>query len=97
MNNWQLDQAVTGVKYNDKDPAKGAVITIANLQQMAMPLTLEMVLADGTKQRIQLPVETWLQGAVQTINVATTQKIKQVTLDPDHVLPDGNRANNVWK
>lgn len=97
LNNWPLDQAVTGVKYTDNDPAKGAVVTLANLEKMAMPVTLEIILADGTKQRVNLPVETWLQGAVQTVPVATTQKITSITLDPDKMLPDGNRANNVWK
>ncbi len=97
FNNWQLDQAVTGVHYTDNDPSKGATVTIANLEKMAMPVTLEIVLADGTKQRMQLPVETWLQSAVQDIHAATTQKVRSVTVDPDHMLPDGNRANNVWK
>lgn len=97
LNNWPLDQAVTGVAYTDKDPAKGAAITIANLEKMAMPVTLEIVLNDGTKQKMELPVETWLQGAVQTIHLTTSQKITQVTIDPDHALPDGNRNNNVWK
>lgn len=97
FNNWALDQAVTGVKYIDNDPAKGAMVTVANLEKMAMPATMEIELADGTKQRMQLPVETWLQGAVQNVPVTTRQKIKSITLDPDKQLPDNNRANNVWK
>jgi len=97
LNNWPLDQAVTGVKYTDNDPAKGAFITLVNLQKMAMPVTLEIVLANGTKQRLNLPVETWLQGGLQTIPVNTTQKITSVTVDPDKMLPDANRENNVWK
>ncbi len=62
-----------------------------------MPVTLEIVLKDGTKKRMELPVETWLQSKVQNIHVATKQKIASVTIDPDHVLPDSNRSNNVWK
>ena len=97
FNNWALDQAVTGVTYTDNDPLKGANVTIANLEKMAMPVTLEIVLKDGTKKRMELPVETWLQNKVQNIHVATQQKIASVTIDPDHVLPDSNRGNNVWK
>ncbi len=97
MNNWPLDIAVQSVKYTDNDPKKGADITIANLQKMAMPSTLEIVLKDGTKQRVQLPVETWIQNKVQTIHINTTQAISAVTLDPDNMLPDSNRKNNVWK
>ena len=55
------------------DYKNGADITIANLQKMAMPCTIEIVLEDGTKQSLQLPVETWMQSAVHTIHVETTQ------------------------
>jgi len=91
LNNWALDQAVIAVT---NDAAKGNTITIANLDQMAMPVTLEVVFSDGTKKRIELPVETWLQGNTQTVRVNGTQKITSVTIDPDHVLPDRNRVNN---
>jgi len=93
-NNWQLDMAVQSVSYKDNDPKNGADITIANLQKMAMPATIEIVLKDGSKQRLQLPVETWMQTAIHTIHVITTQKIQSVTIDPDALLPDSNRKNN---
>ncbi len=63
---------------------------------MAMPVTIEILLKDGTKQRLELPVETWLQNKVQTITLPTTQPVVSVTLDPDKKLPDSNRGNNVW-
>jgi aminopeptidase N len=97
LNNWSLDQAVQKVEYVDHDPKKGAQITIANLDRMVMPATLQLEWKDGTKQRIALPVETWLQSGVQVIRVAGGQALSSVTLDPDAQLPDGNRKNNVWK
>ncbi len=93
-NNWQLDMAVQSVSYKDNNPANGADITITNLQKMAMPATIEIVLKDGSKQRLQLPVETWMQAITHTIHVTTTQKIQSVTIDPDSLLPDSNRKNN---
>jgi hypothetical protein len=93
-NNWQLDLAVESVSYKDNDPKNGADITITNLQKMAMPATVEIVLKDGSKQRFQLPVETWMQSATHKIHLTTTQKIGSVTIDPDEVLPDSNRKNN---
>jgi len=93
-NNWQLDMAVQSVSYQDNDPKNGADITITNLQKMAMPATIEIVLKDGSKQRLQLPVETWMQTATHTIHLTTTQKIRSVTIDPDALLPDSNRKNN---
>ena len=97
QNNWQLDIAIQSVTYKNNDYKNGADITIANLQKMAMPCTIEIVLKDGSKQNIQLPVETWMQSAVHTIHLQTTKPLQSVTIDPAAMLPDSNRGNNVWK
>jgi len=97
LHNWSLDLAIQGVSYIDNDARKGTAITIVNLERMAMPATIELVWKDGSKQRISLPVETWLQSPVFVLKVAGGQALASATLDPDHVLPDGDRVNNVWK
>ncbi len=96
-NNWQFDAAVQSVSYVNNDYRNGAEITIANMQKMAMPLTIEVVLKDGTKQELKLPIETWMQSAFHTIYLPTTQPLQSVTIDPKAILPDSNRGNNVWK
>ena len=96
-NNWQLDLAVQSVTYKNDEYKNGADITIANLQKMAMPATIEIVLKDGSKQSIVLPVETWMQSDQHIIHLHTTQPLQSVTIDPASVLPDSNRANNSWK
>ncbi len=96
-NNWQLDLAIQSVSYKNNDYKNGADITIVNLQKMAMPATIEIVLKDGSKQSFQLPVETWLQSAVHTIHLETRQQLQSVTIDPAEILPDNNRGNNKWK
>jgi hypothetical protein len=93
LHNWSFDVAVLGVHSADGN----VEITIANLERMAFPCTLELTWKDGTKQRIPLPVETWLQSGTRTLRFPATQPLAAVTLDPDHVLPDINRANNSWK
>jgi aminopeptidase N len=95
--NWQLDMAVQSVSYTKDDPKNGADITLINLQKMAMPCTLQVVLKDGTVKDIQLPVETWLQSNVHTVHVQTDQPLSSVTIDPKNLLPDSNRENNIWK
>jgi hypothetical protein len=95
--NWSLDQALEKVAYTDNDPAKGANITIANLDKMVMPVTIEYVLKNGNKQRLSLPVETWIQEQTHTVRLPTDQPLVSVTIDPDGLLPDSNRENNVWK
>ncbi|MEP7252384.1 MAG: M1 family peptidase, partial [Ginsengibacter sp.] len=96
-NNWQFDVAVQSVSYNDNDYKNGSAITIVNLEKMALPLTVQIVLKDNTKEEIKLPVETWMQSSVHTIYISTTQPLKSVTIDPRNLLPDSNRSNNVWK
>ena len=97
QHNWQLDLAIQSVSYRDNNYKNGADITIANLQKMAMPCTVEIVLKDGSKQNLALPVETWMQSAVHTIHLSTTQPLQSVTIDPVAMLPDSNRGNNSWK
>jgi hypothetical protein len=93
-NNWSLDLALIDAKYVDHDPKKGIQVTIANKEQMAMPFTIEVKLKDGTKQRLYLPVETWLQNKSITFVISTTSEAESVTVDPDAALPDMNRKNN---
>lgn len=96
FNNYKLDQAVQGVTYPENNPANGASITVQNLDQMAMPVTVLVKEANGKEQRINLPVEVWQRGSEWTFNVNTTSKITDVVLDPDKKLPDLNRKNNSY-
>jgi hypothetical protein len=98
--NGGLDQAIQRVTYTDNDPAKGVQVTLTNLGKMVMPATLELTWKDGSKQRISLPVETWMQSATRELQLAPGpggQKLAALALDPDKVLPDVNRDNNTWK
>jgi hypothetical protein len=69
FHNWGLDLAVQNVAYTAGDPAKGVEVTIANLDRMVMPAVVELVWKDGTKQRVSLPVETWLQSGIHVLKV----------------------------
>jgi hypothetical protein len=95
--NDHLDQAVTAVKYVDGDSTKGALITIDNLDKMAMPVILKITDASGNSQIVKLPVDIWERGSSWTFKYPSTMALTSVELDPEHVLPDVNRENNVWK
>ncbi len=97
FNNWKLDQAVNNVKYVKDDPTKGALITIDNLEKMAMPVILEIKTKSGKTSRIKLPVEIWVRNTSWTFLYPSTEEIESVTSDPDKVLPDYNSDNDVWK
>jgi aminopeptidase N len=95
---WKIDQAVTGVDYvSSTDPSQGATITIENMEKLPMPVTVEVKESNGTTNRVKLPVEIWMHGPIWKFHYASTGKIDQVTIDPDHRYPDTNPGNNVWK
>jgi Peptidase family M1 domain len=96
LNNWKLDQGVKDVKYVESDPAKGAIITIENLEEMAMPVVLAIQQENGTLDTLQLPVEIWQHGPTKAFAYPSTSKIKSITIDPNHDFPDINPSNNVW-
>ncbi|MGH3631035.1 MAG: M1 family aminopeptidase, partial [Sciscionella sp.] len=95
--NWNLDLAVEKVAYVDGDPAKGATVTIANLDRLVMPATVEIDYTDGTKKRLRLPAETWIQQRSVALSLDGGGPIATVTVDPDHVIPDEDRSNNVLR
>jgi hypothetical protein len=97
VNNWRLDVAVNDVKYVNNDPFKGALITITNMEKMAMPVILEIKTVSGKVERLKLPVEIWERNNSFVVKYPSTEEIESVTYDPDKSLPDYNPNNNVWK
>lgn len=96
FNNWKLDQGVKDVNYVDKDTAKGSLITIENLQQMAMPVVMAITQGNGTTDTISLPAEIWHTGPTWTFHYPSVSKIKKVVIDPLHDFPDISLFNNSW-
>ena len=98
LNDWKIDQAVTGVSpVSADDPSKGVTITVENLQKLPMPVTVDVQEANGKTTRVKLPVEVWMHGPVWKFHYASTDKVVQVTIDPDKRYPDIDPANNTWK
>jgi len=97
VNNWRLDVAVSDVKYIDSnDVTQGAMITLDNLEKMAMPVVVEIKLSSGKKERIKLPVEIWERNISWTFKYNCKEAIESVTYDPDKAMPDFNASNNTW-
>lgn len=97
LENYKLDQAIESVKYENDKEENGAVVTIINLDRMAMPVTIAYETINGTKGVLKLPVEIWNNTATWKVKLPTTEKLARVVLDPDKILPDINFANNTWK
>lgn len=97
VNNWRLDVSVRDVKYLKNDPKNGAIITIDNLEKMAMPVVIDIKTKSGKVERVKLPVEIWERNVSWQFRYPSTEEIESVTYNPDKTLPDFNPANNVWK
>lgn len=97
LNNWKLDQAVQSVKYRDNDPARGAIITLENKEEMVMPVVLAIRQENGTTDTLRLPVEIWQRGPVKAFPYPSVSKIASIVIDPLRELPDIDSTNNVWK
>jgi hypothetical protein len=97
LENYKLDQAITKVDYINNDAKNGALITIENLDQLAMPVIIEYTTKSGKTERKNIPVEVWQNYASWKVKLNTTEELQKVVIDPDHSFPDMNSANNTWK
>ena len=95
-NSWSLDQSVIDVSYPSGSAENGAVITIANMREVPMPVVVEITTESGAVSRKKLPVEIWKKGPEWSFGVNYNEKIKKVVLDPDFEYPDINGENNIW-
>lgn len=97
LNNWTHDMAVTDVKYLSGEPSNGVQVTVANLGRLVLPATLRVTYKSGEKRDVKIPVETWMQSGVHTFTLDGGGAVAEATVDPDHRLPDRDRANNNFK
>lgn len=97
LENYKLDQAISKVDYIGNDAKNGALITIDNLDQLAMPVVIEYTTKSGKTERKTLPVEVWQNNASWKVRLSTTEELQKVVIDPDHSFPDMNPVNNTWK
>lgn len=97
IENYKLDQSVSGVTYVGNKPESGALVVIDNLEKMAMPILLTYETESGKTGSMKIPVEVWQNGNVWTQKLPTTEKLKSVTIDKDGLYPDINPDNNTWK
>jgi aminopeptidase N len=90
---WTLDQAVRHVREEN-----GAlVVTIEDRGLAPMPVRLAITRADGSVERLELPVDPWLTGArTQVTRIANGATVRAVEIDPELSFPDIERGNNRW-
>jgi hypothetical protein len=90
---WSLDQALDTIA----SAGDSMAITIVDRGLAPMPVRLAVTRADGSVQRLELPVDVWLTGARRTtVRVARQPRVVRVEIDPEAVFPDLDRGNQLW-
>jgi len=89
----RLDQSVDSVSVRADG---GSNVVIANRGAMVMPAELALTFEDGTRTTVRLPVQMWNLGRQFTYRVPEKKRVRRAQVDPRHVLPDVDRANDVW-
>jgi Peptidase family M1 domain len=97
LENYKLDQSIIAVTYADDKPTEGAIVTIGNLDQMAMPVNISYETKSGKKGIVKLPVEVWNNTSIWKVKLPTTEELKRVELDEEKVFPDVDFGNNFWR
>jgi peptidase M1-like protein len=90
---WPLDQAIASVQPQGDSTA----ITVEDRGLAPMPVPVAITRADGTVQRLTIPVDVWLTGARRyVLHVSASPAVTKVVIDPDGLFPDIERANQSW-
>ncbi len=90
---WSLDQAVAGVHAEGDSVA----IVLEDRGLAPMPVFLSVTRADGSVQRIEVPVDVWLSGLRRyVVRVAARPEVTRVEIDPERAFPDLDHSNQVW-
>ena len=88
---WTLDHAIASVEIDGPQ----AVITIEDRGDLPMPARVVIEREDGSVERAEVPVETWLGGArTATLRVSASPVITRVRLNPDGRFADRDRSND---
>ena len=94
MTTARLDQAVDSVS----TAADGqSSVVLSNRGTMVMPAELRLTYDDGSTETVRLPVEMWNLGSRFAYRVPSPKRVRRAEVDPRHVLPDLDRANNLWE
>ena len=89
---WTLDHAVAAVRQT----AGGVEVDVEDRGAAYMPTRLAVTRADGSVERVEVPVDVWLGGArTHTLRLGGTPSVARVEIDPDrrfaYVRRDGHR------
>ncbi len=88
-----LDQSIGSATQSEDGRLR---LTLENRLGMPMPVVLEAVYEDGTTERFRFPADIWAKGSTFRTQLSLKKPVQSLRIDPDGLLPDTERRNNVW-
>jgi hypothetical protein len=93
-----FDQAVDTVLTRTRGDTTTVLVGYGNRSRGVLPLRVRFTLSDGSTQTYHYPADVWSMNSSFYVRrydfVGKT--LSKIELDPDHLLVDDNRSNNVW-
>lgn len=76
--------------------SEGFIITLENNGQIPMPVELEVIYTDNSKETVLLPVEIWHRGNTWEYPLKTEKEVQRIVFDPNKKVADVNFLNDTW-
>ena len=87
----RYDAALAGLRVEGDE----AIADVESRLGQVFPATVEFTFADGTAERVTIPVEAWALGDTATARVSLRGRTPVAArLDPDGLLPDDDRSDD---
>jgi hypothetical protein len=98
IENARFDQSIDAVDVRGVGDGSSVRVTYGNRMRGVLPIRVRFTFTDGTTQDFAYPAEVWSTNSVRYVRVYAFpgKQLAKVELDPDRLLLDVERANNVW-
>ena len=92
------DQAIARVVTTPAGAGERVRITIEDQGEAPLPVRLAITTVSGATRSVVVPVDVWLRGVRRHIEtVELPERVARIEIDPERVMPDTDRADNLWK
>lgn len=98
VRNERFDQAIDTVVSRARGDTLFVAVRYTNRARGVLPIRARLTLSDGTTQDLHYPAEVWSISGIYYVRTYrfVGKTIVKIELDPDHLLLDVDRTNNVW-
>jgi len=98
IENYHFDQALDSVAIRPHADTDYVMVIYGNHARGVLPIRARFTFADGTTQEYRYPAEVWSTNTTHYVRRYSFvgKHVSRIELDPDHLLIDIDRSNNVW-